>query len=106
MVRAHGLKAGDLIALDLEASDGLSPARVSEYARNWCADVERATGHTPIVYTFLSFAEQGNCAGLGHYPLWIAEPSAPAAGRWCPGRGRRGSSTSTGRHGWAATRST
>ena len=78
MVRAHGLKAGDLIALDLEASDGLSPARVSEYARNWCADVERATGHTPIVYTFLNFAEQGNCAGLGHYPLWIAEPSAPA----------------------------
>ena len=78
VVRAHGLKAGDLIALDLEASDGLSPARVSEYARNWCADVHRATGHTPIVYTFLSFAEQGNCAGLGHYPLWIAEPSAPA----------------------------
>ena len=59
VVRAHGLKAGDLIALDLEASDGLSPARVSEYARNWCADVERATGHTPIVYTFLNFAEQG-----------------------------------------------
>jgi GH25 family lysozyme M1 (1,4-beta-N-acetylmuramidase) len=77
-VRAHGLTAGDLIALDLEASDGLSPARVAEYARNWCADVQRATGHTPIVYTFLSFAEQGNCAGLGHYPLWIAEPSAPA----------------------------
>ena len=78
VVQARGLKAGDLIALDLEASDGLSPARVAEYARNWCADVHRATGHTPIVYTFLSFAEQGNCAGLGHYPLWIAEPSAPA----------------------------
>ena len=78
VVQAHGLKAGDLIALDLEASDGLSPARVAEYARNWCADVHRATGLTPIVYTFLSFAEQGNCAGLGHYPLWIAEPSAPA----------------------------
>ena len=77
-VRAHGLQAGDLLALDLETSDGLSPARVAEYARNWCADVHQATGHTPIVYTFLSFAEQGNCAGLGHYPLWIAEPSAPA----------------------------
>lgn len=78
VVRAHGLNAGDLLALDLETSDNLSPARVSEYARNWCADVTRATGHTPIVYTFLSFAQQGNCAGLGHYPLWIAEPSAPA----------------------------
>ena len=51
---------------------------MAEYARNWCADVQQATGHTPIVYTFLSFAQQGNCAGLGHYPLWIAEPSAPA----------------------------
>jgi Glycosyl hydrolases family 25 len=59
-------------------SDGLGPARVAEYARNWCADVHKATGHTPVVYTFLSFAQQGNCAGLGHYPLWIAEPSAPA----------------------------
>ena len=77
-VRAHGLAAGDLLALDLETSDGLSPARVAEYARNWCADVQKATGHTPIVYTFLGFAQQGNCAGLGSYPLWIAEPSAPA----------------------------
>ncbi|MCW2910403.1 MAG: hypothetical protein JWL68_5192 [Actinomycetia bacterium] len=77
-VRAHGLNAGDLLALDLEVSDGLGPARVAEYARNWCADVHKATGHTPVVYTFLSFAQQGNCAGLGHYPLWIAEPSAPA----------------------------
>ncbi len=51
---------------------------MAEYARNWCADVQRASGHTPVVYTFLSFAEEGNCAGLGHYPLWIAEPSAPA----------------------------
>ena len=76
-VRAHGLNAGDLLALDLEVSDGLSPAQVAEYARNWCSDVHRATGHTPVVYTFLSFAQQGNCAGLGHYPLWIAEPSAP-----------------------------
>ncbi len=77
-VRAHGLQPGDLLALDLETSDGLSPQRVSEYARNWCTDVHKATGHTPIVYTFLDFARQGNCAGLGHYPLWIAEPSAPA----------------------------
>lgn len=76
-VRAHGLQAGDLLALDLETSDGLSPERVAEYARNWCADVHHDTGLTPIVYTFLSFAEAGNCAGLGHYPLWIAEPSAP-----------------------------
>jgi len=77
-VRAHGLDAGDLLALDLETTDGLPPARVSAYARHWCADVAKATRHTPVVYTFLSFAQEGNCAGLGRYPLWIAEPSAPA----------------------------
>lgn len=77
VVEAHGLKAGDLLALDLETADGLSPARVAEYARNWCADVHQATGHMPIVYTFLGFAQAGNCAGLGGYPLWIAEPSYP-----------------------------
>jgi GH25 family lysozyme M1 (1,4-beta-N-acetylmuramidase) len=77
-VRAHGLQAGDLLALDLETSDGLGPQQVAEYARNWCSEVRQDSGHTPVVYTFLSFAEEGNCAGLGHYPLWIAEPSAPA----------------------------
>jgi lysozyme len=77
-VRAHGLEPGDLLALDLETTDNLPPAEVSRYAQNWCADVHQATGHTPVVYTFLSFAQAGNCAGLGHYPLWIAEPSFPA----------------------------
>ncbi|HWG64436.1 MAG TPA: GH25 family lysozyme [Streptosporangiaceae bacterium] len=78
VVRANGLDAGDLLALDLETADGLPPARVAEYARNWCSDVEQATGRKPVVYTFLSFAQAGNCAGLGGYPLWIAEPSYPA----------------------------
>ena len=35
-VRPHGLTAGDLLALDLEVSDGLSPARVAEYDRERC----------------------------------------------------------------------
>jgi lysozyme len=78
VVRAHSLVAGDLLALDLETTDGLPPAQVSTYARNWSADVAKATGLTLIVYTFLSFAQEGNCAGLCRYPLWIAEPSAPA----------------------------
>ena len=105
-VRAHGLEPGDLLALDLETTDGLGPQQVAEYARNWCTDVHRATGHTPVVYTFLSFAEEGNCAGLGRNPLWIAEPSAPAAGRSCPTPGQRGSSTSTEPPRWARTPST
>lgn len=78
VVRAQGLHPGDLLALDLETADGLPPAQVAAYAQAWCAGVAQATGRPPVLYTFLSFAQQGNCAGLGRYPLWIAEPSAPA----------------------------
>jgi hypothetical protein len=31
----------------------------------------------PLLYTFRGFAAAGNCAGLGSYPLWIADPSSP-----------------------------
>lgn len=85
VVRAQGLRRGDLLALDLEVTDGLPPSQVAGYAQAWCAGVARATGHTPVVYTFLSFAQQGNCAGLGRYPLWIAEPSAPPGRPSVPG---------------------
>ena len=84
-VRAQGLEPGDLLALDLETTDGLGPAQVAEYGRNWCSKVEAATGRKPIVYTFIDFARAGNCAGLGGYPLWIADPSAPAGHPTVPG---------------------
>jgi lysozyme len=78
-VRAQGLEPGDLLALDLETTDGLGPAQVAEYGRNWCSKVADATGRKPIVYTFIDFARAGNCVGLGGYPLWIADPSSPAS---------------------------
>jgi len=74
-VRAQGLHDGDLIALDLEVNDGKSASSVASWARTWCAHVHDATGTKPIVYTFLSYAKGGYCAGLGEYPLWIAAPS-------------------------------
>jgi lysozyme len=77
-VRRQGLEAGDMLALDLEVTDGRTPAEVSAFARAWCAYVAGAAGRKPVVYTNQSFAEAGNCAGLGGYPLWIAEWSAPA----------------------------
>lgn len=77
-VRAHGLAAGDLLALDLEVTDGRSAAAVAAWARAWCARVQAASGVRPVVYTFLSFARGGQCAGLGGYPLWIAAPSYTA----------------------------
>lgn len=72
-----GLHDGDGIALDLEVTDGLGPAAVSAWARNVASQLHKRTGRQPVIYTFLSFAESGNCAGLGHYPLWIADPSSP-----------------------------
>lgn len=81
-VETAGLRDTDMLALDLEISRGMSPAHVAAYGRKWCSDVRAATGREPLVYTFLSFAETGNCAGLGGYPLWIADPSSP------PGRPR------------------
>ena len=78
VVRAQGLHDGDLLALDLEVSDGTSASHVASYARAWCDHVRQATGTKPVVYTFLSFARGGYCAGLGGYPLWIAAPSYKA----------------------------
>lgn len=74
VVRARGLEPNDLLALDLEANDGRSAAAVAAWARTWCSHVQQRTGIRPLVYTFISFARGGYCAGLGSYPLWIAAP--------------------------------
>ncbi|MFD0664374.1 glycoside hydrolase family 25 protein [Thermocatellispora tengchongensis] len=74
---AGGLRRGDLLALDLEDADGLPPARVARFARRWCRAVEERSGVRPFVYTFVAFAEDGNCAGLAEYPLWISSPGSP-----------------------------
>lgn len=71
-------RPGELLCLDLEVNDGQPAAAVAKWAKSWCEIVTRRTGRTPIVYTYLSFARAGNCNGLGGYPLWIADPSAPA----------------------------
>lgn len=70
-------KTEDLLVLDHETR-GSSPAHDSEWAQTWCAHVRQKTGVLPVVYTYLSFAWEGRCEGLGEYPLWIADPSRPA----------------------------
>ncbi|MGP3962572.1 glycoside hydrolase family 25 protein [Nonomuraea sp. 3N208] len=74
---AGGLRRGDLLALDLEEDDGLRPEQVARFARRWCHFVERHGRVRPFVYTYYSFANRGNCAGLAEYPLWIAHPERP-----------------------------
>jgi GH25 family lysozyme M1 (1,4-beta-N-acetylmuramidase) len=83
------LEDRDAIALDLEVTNGKTPAEVAAWAVKVQEGLFHATGRTPLLYTFLSFAEEGNCAGLGSYPLWIADPSSSAGHPRVPGPWRK-----------------
>jgi lysozyme len=74
-----GLTPQDMLWLDSETTGGRSPADVALCAREFMVELGRLAPHNPRgVYTFISFAAGGFCAGLGHYPLWIAHPAASA----------------------------
>ncbi len=72
-----GLKRTDGVVLDLEVTDGRTPAEVDNWAAAVMADLAKKLHRRPVLYTFLSFAQNGNCDRLGRYPLWIADPSSP-----------------------------
>jgi lysozyme len=67
-------KAGDLLVLDLETTDGQSAERVNTWAKTWLERVKSKTGVTPLFYANYNFAEQYG-QGLGEYPLWVAHYS-------------------------------
>ena len=73
-----GVHDTDGLMLDLEVTDGLSPAKVSAWARAVMAELRKEFGRTPFLYTFIDFAREGNTSGLEKYPLWISDPSSPA----------------------------
>ncbi len=79
-------EAGNLgIALDLESTGGLEAPQLAAWAHRFLDGVERRTGRTPILYTYVSFWS-GPMAGnrtFGAYPLWLARYGprpAPLAG--------------------------
>jgi GH25 family lysozyme M1 (1,4-beta-N-acetylmuramidase) len=76
-LRKLGLEDHDAVALDLETSDGLTPQQVDAWAVTVMEQLHRRLHRMPLLYTFISFAEQGNCNSLGKYPLWLADPSNP-----------------------------
>ena len=76
MVAHLGLEPSDGIAVDLETTDGMSPAAVASWAREVCAELAARYGRRPIVYTNLDMARNGNCEGLEDYFLWIASITA------------------------------
>ena len=72
-----GLDDGDAVALDFETTDSRNPAQCSVWARMVLRQLESALQRKPLVYSYLAFAQAGNCSGLGSYPLWISDPDSP-----------------------------
>jgi lysozyme len=79
------VREGDLPpVLDVEATDGVSDARLVRGVRGWLAEVERRTGVRPVVYTKPGFRRAHLGTALDDYPLWIAEygVDSPSHPRW------------------------
>lgn len=86
----HGMLDGDHYMMDLEVNDGLSPAQVSKFGAEFCHQVNRlGGGRRCIDYTFLAFAQEGNCEGQWPWRLFIADwdVKAPTVPQPWAGRG-------------------
>ncbi len=75
------LQPGDLApALDVEVTDGASPATMNAQIHAWVDRIQAATGRVPIIYTGSYFWDDN--VGTGDFagnPLWL-----PAYGPYCP----------------------
>jgi lysozyme len=83
VVGAH-LCRGDVLVAAMEDTGGARPADVAAWHREFMRALLAATdkAHRAIVYCNPSWAEAGNCEGLGGYGLWlasygVAEPVVP-----------------------------
>lgn len=73
-----GLVKSDMLWLDNETR-GNSPQATAACADAFSAELKVLRPENPQgTYTFISFANEGNCNGLGKYPLWLAYPAASA----------------------------
>ncbi|MCW2543392.1 MAG: glycoside hydrolase family 25 [Frankiales bacterium] len=68
------------IVLDLEQTGGLGPRALVAWAHAFLTGVERRTGRTPILYTYVNFwhSAMANDRTFGAYPLWLARYAAQA----------------------------
>lgn len=55
IVRNRGWQAGDAWALDLEITEGASPATLLRWADDWCNNVRHQLGGKGLFYTFIAF---------------------------------------------------
>ena len=63
------LGPGEVAVLDLETA---ASAGVGDWAAEWLALVEQATGRTPVLYSYQSYLRSIPTSRLTRYPLWIA----------------------------------
>jgi lysozyme len=77
-VHAQGMRDTDHFVLDLETTGGKSAIEISFWAYVFCREMNRLNpGKRIIVQTFPAFAEEGNCAKLGPWHLWIMDWNVP-----------------------------
>jgi GH25 family lysozyme M1 (1,4-beta-N-acetylmuramidase) len=81
---AAGAQAGEVLVLDLEASEGSWSQRL-HYALAWLKYVKAQTKASPLLYTYTSYltgllgvATEAQKTELRSYPLWVADPNNPA----------------------------
>lgn len=81
IVRAAGLDLVDNFVIDWEAPNSEMSIHAQAFAA-WvfCTEVQRLTDHKHrmLVYTFPYFGDEGYCAMLGRWDLWIANWGAPS----------------------------
>ena len=63
------LGPGEVAVLDLEVAAGPG---VGDWAAEWLALVAKATGRTPVLYSYQSFLYSIPTSRLTQYPLWLA----------------------------------
>lgn len=64
--------AADWLVVDIETTDEVAPNQVKAYTRTWLKRVQELTGKTPLVYTYVSFANRVLGDSLVDWPLWVA----------------------------------
>ena len=75
---ALGLVKDDMLWCDSETT-GPSPGAVARCAAAFMTELHTLRPENPVgVYTYINFAKQGYCNGLGGWPLWLAYPAATA----------------------------
>jgi GH25 family lysozyme M1 (1,4-beta-N-acetylmuramidase) len=81
---AAGAQVGEVLVLDLEASEGSWSQRL-HYALAWLKYVKAQTKASPLLYTYTSYltgllgvASEAQKTELRSYPLWVADPNNPA----------------------------